>query len=50
VQEGKDDQGNPTRWSFTEITPDSFHWTGERSLDGGATWQKQAEFFAKRVK
>jgi hypothetical protein len=50
VQEGKDDQGNPTRWSFTEITPDSFHWTGEHSLDNGTTYRKQAEFFARRVK
>ena len=37
------------RWSFTEITADSFHWLGERSLDDGATWQLQAEFFARRV-
>jgi len=42
------------RWSFTQITPDSFRWTGERSRDDGATdddktWQLQAEFFARRV-
>ena len=24
------------------------HWLGERSLDDGATWQLQAEFFARR--
>jgi hypothetical protein len=50
VQEGVADNGAAVRWSFTEITPDSFHWLGERSLDGGASWHLQAEFFARRVK
>ena len=49
VQEGKAENGAATRWSFTQITPDSFRWRGERSLDGGATWQLQAEFLARRV-
>lgn len=49
VQEGKDDAGAAIRWSFTEITPDSFRWLGERSPDGGANWHLQAEFFARRV-
>ncbi len=49
VQEGNDDTGAAVRWRFTEITPDSFHWLGERSSDGGANWQLQAEYFAKRV-
>ena len=49
VQDGTDDAGAAVRWSFTEITPNSFHWLGERSPDGGATWQLQAEFFARRV-
>jgi hypothetical protein len=49
VQEGTADTGARVRWSFTEITPDSFHWLGERSTDNGATWQLQAEFFARRV-
>jgi hypothetical protein len=48
VQEGKNDHGDSVRWSFTEITADSFHWLGERSLDNGATWKLQAEFFAQR--
>ena len=26
-----------------------FRWLGERSRDGGANWQTQAEFFARRV-
>jgi hypothetical protein len=49
VQEGRDDTGDAVRWSFTEIAPDSFHWLGERSPDGGATWRMQVEFFARRV-
>jgi hypothetical protein len=49
VQEGKDETGVATRWSFTDITPQSFHWLGERSRDGGATWQLQVEVFARRV-
>jgi hypothetical protein len=49
VQEGVADSGAAVRWSFTEITPDSFHWLGERSLDGGASWHLQVEFFARRL-
>jgi hypothetical protein len=49
VQEGTNQAGDAVRWSFTEITPKSFRWTGERSRDGGATWQLQAEFSARRV-
>jgi catechol 2,3-dioxygenase-like lactoylglutathione lyase family enzyme len=49
VQEGTNDAGEATRWSFTEITRDSFRWRGERSRDGGATWHLQAEFFARRA-
>jgi hypothetical protein len=48
VQEGKVGDKIFTRWRFTEITPNSFHWTGERSTDG-AQWQLQAEFFARRA-
>ena len=50
VQEGQDDTGAAVRWSFTDITPNSFRWLGERSGDGGASWQLQAEFFARRVR
>lgn len=50
VQGGKLEDGTLIRWSFTEITPNSFHWLGERSRDGGTSWQLQAEFFARRVK
>jgi hypothetical protein len=49
VQEGTDEAGTPVRWSFTEITAESFHWLGERSLDDGESWHLQVEFFARRV-
>jgi hypothetical protein len=49
VQEGKNDAGATLRWTFTDITPNSFRWLGERSTDGGATWQLQADFRAQRV-
>ena len=47
VQEGKNDAGDTIRWSFTEITPNSFRWRGERASDGG--WRLQAEFVARRI-
>lgn len=49
VQEGTDEAGTPVRWSFTEITPNSFHWLGERSPDKGTSWRIQIEFFARRA-
>ncbi|HEY4171635.1 MAG TPA: hypothetical protein VGM42_01315 [Rhodopila sp.] len=49
VQDGADDTGTPLRWRFTNITPDSFLWIGERSSDGGTTWQRQTEFQARRT-
>jgi len=49
VQIGSNDAGETTRWSFCDITPDSFVWRGERSRDGGATWQLQAEFRLRRA-
>jgi hypothetical protein len=50
VQLGTNDAGETTRWSFCDITPDAFVWRGERSPDGGATWQLQAEFRVRRAK
>jgi hypothetical protein len=49
VQIGTNDAGEATHWSFKEITPDSFRWTGERSRDGGNTWTLQADYAARRV-
>jgi hypothetical protein len=51
VQEGKTEDGATLRWSFTEITPDSFRWQGERSNRKSdlSEWQLQADFRARRV-
>ncbi len=48
VQVGAMPSGAVLRWSFTGIEPDSFHWLGEISTDGGATWRLQVEVFARR--
>ena len=48
-QEGTDAEGTPVRWSFTRITPHSFHWLGERSDDGGKTWRLEVEFLVRRA-
>jgi hypothetical protein len=49
VQQGALPSGALLRWSFTEIAVDSFHWRGEISTDGGATWRLQVEVFARRA-
>lgn len=38
-----------SRWSFHDVKPNSFHWTGELSRDEGRTWQLHADAFAERV-
>jgi hypothetical protein len=48
VQIGANANGQPRRWTFTDIAADSFTWRGEFSEDGGRTWQVNAEYFAKR--
>ena len=48
VQEGRHESGASLRWSFTKIKPDSFHWLGEISADGGANWRLQVEVLARR--
>jgi hypothetical protein len=49
VQLGRDNDGRPIRWSFSQITPRSFLWRGETSHDDGATWRRDVEFTATRV-
>ena len=49
VQEGTTDSGALSRWSFTEIRPNSFRWKAEVSSDKGATWRLVVEVFAHRV-
>lgn len=49
VQEGPGgDYLKRERWSFTDITPKSFTWLGEVSMDRGATWILEEEMHATR--
>ena len=48
VQTGADASGRLLRWIFEAIQPNSFHWRGDISEDGGRTWTCQVEFFARQ--
>jgi hypothetical protein len=48
VQEGQFPDGTPIRWTFSEITADSFRWRGERLDPDGKTWRLQVEFRGRR--
>jgi hypothetical protein len=50
VQIGTHSDGTPIRWTFTEITPDSFRWLGEALEADGKTWKLEGEFLARRLK
>jgi hypothetical protein len=49
VQIGARLDGTPTRWRFTEITPDSFLWIGEALEPDGSTWKLEGQFRARRL-
>ncbi len=38
VLEGAELSGKLDRWVFSDMTPDSFTWTGHESVDEGGTW------------
>jgi hypothetical protein len=48
LQEGVRADGTKTRWTFTEITPQSFHWRGEAMYPNQQTWTLEGEFLATR--
>lgn len=48
VQIGTLPNGTPTRWIFSEVTRDSFRWTGESLQADGHTWKLEGEFLARR--
>jgi len=50
VQIGTRRDGTPTRWRFTEITTDSFHWLGEALEPDGKTWKLEGEFRGRRMR
>ncbi len=41
VLEGCDPDGTHNRWTFSDITPGSFSWTGLESADGTNWWRNQ---------
>jgi len=36
------------RWTFSDITPETFHWEGHFSNDDGASWQLRESMEARR--
>lgn len=48
LQEGERADGTKTRWTFTEIGPESFHWRGEARYPRQDGWTLEGEFRAKR--
>ncbi len=48
LQEGERPDGTNTRWTFTAITPDSFHWRGEARYPANDAWTLEGEFIATR--
>jgi hypothetical protein len=50
VQVGARANGTPIRWMFTQITPNSFRWTGEVLEADGHTWRLEGEFLARRIR
>lgn len=50
VQIGVRPDGTPTRWMFSEITPNSFHWTGEALNPDGHTWKLEGDFRVTRMR
>src|SRR5262245_27924289 len=49
VQVGAHPDGTPIRWIFSEITADSFRWTGESLNLDGKTWKLEGDFRARRI-
>lgn len=49
VQVGTHADGTPIRWTFTDISPDSYLWLGEVLNADGKTWSLEGEFRARRI-
>lgn len=48
VLERTDENGEMSRWIFSEITPESFHWRAETSTDQGRSWRLDQVMLARR--
>ena len=49
VQEGKGPDGATYRWTFKEITADSFHWIGEVQSPNQTVWTLQVDIRSHRI-
>jgi hypothetical protein len=50
VQLGVRPDGTTTRWRFTNVTPNSFHWLGEAQAPDTQSWTLEGEFLATRTR
>lgn len=50
LQEGTQPDGRSIRWTFTELTGDSFRWQGYVLDHEGAQWRLEQEMTARRAK
>jgi hypothetical protein len=48
VLRGVDSDSLPIRWTFSELEPNSFHWQGEKSHDGGKSWTLEEDHRMRR--
>lgn len=46
--EGIEGENTLIRWTFTAITPDSFHWHGWASNDEGVSWHLEQDMVGRR--
>lgn len=48
ILHGRDVDGSALRWSFNDISADTFRWLGETSADDGKTWRVEQEMKLRR--